>query len=453
MDVQAKDGAEPLQIISITATNIKKMKAMYLEPGGPGVLVITGRNGQGKTSATECFWLAIGGREASKNVDKIIRDGEGSAEVILDLGRLIVHRRWRYDKNDDVVSTLELRAADGAKYDKPQSVLDTLFELVALDPEAFARMDEKEQVAELIRAIGETERLEELDAEREEYFTARTDKTRDAKAKLAAANELPEYGDEVPDSEYSTTEIVDYINKGLQAAADYKALMAEPDKARTAITEVEREIFTVEDAIAKQRNALADAEGALDLKKSAHIKRQDELVAAEEAAAAATKPPDIDELKQKGEKLDELNGKVRKKINRRELLLEADALDDEATELTSKIYDVDERKAKIIADAELPVQGLSFTEDGVTHDGIPVNDCAESDKLKIGVAIAMALNPTLRVIRITNGSALDSANMQWLREIAIDEKFLVIVERVEDDSDGVIVIEDGEIVGAGEVAA
>ena len=443
------DNTKPLQLLSIQGANVKAMKLFNIKFDGPGVLVITGANGQGKTSLSDAFYLAIGGRLASKDVKKVIRKGEEYAVSVLDLGRLIVTREWKYDKNGKEESKLYVKQPGGEPIDSPQTVINSLFELTALDAGAFSRMSDKEQVAELIRAVGETERLEKLDEERDGYFTARTDKTRDAKAKLSAAKEIPLYEDgDVPDTEYSTEEIVKFVNEGLQAVTDYDALVEKPNGLLKETNDLRSEIETAKETIAKRREALADAEGALQLKSDALDKRKAELVDAQEKAAVAVKPTDIEELKENGKQLDELNGKVRKKLERRKLLVESNALDKEAAALTSKITDVDEQKAKIIADAELPVPGLSFSEDGITLNGIPLSDSSKSDNLKVGVVIAMALNPTFKLIRIENGSDLDAANMQWLREIADKEGFLIIVERVEDDSEGVIVIEDGEVVGA-----
>ncbi len=78
-------------------------------------------------------------------------------------------------------------------------------------------------------------------------------------------------------------------------------------------------------------------------------------------------------------------------------------------------------------------------------DGIPLEQECDSGKLKVSMAIAMAINPELRVIRITNGSLLDSENMGVIEEMAKDKDFQVWIERVDESGKVGIVIEDGSI--------
>ena len=72
---------------------------------------------------------------------------------------------------------------------------------------------------------------------------------------------------------------------------------------------------------------------------------------------------------------------------------------------------------------------------------------------RVSVAMAMALNPEVRVIRITDGSLLDSENLRVIGEMASAGDFQVWVERVDESGKVGITIEDGEVVataGAGE---
>ena len=50
-----------VKIASVEAENVKRVKAVYLEPKADGLTVIGGRNGQGKTSVLDAIAWALGG--------------------------------------------------------------------------------------------------------------------------------------------------------------------------------------------------------------------------------------------------------------------------------------------------------------------------------------------------------------------------------------------------------
>jgi hypothetical protein len=93
----------------------------------------------------------------------------------------------------------------------------------------------------------------------------------------------------------------------------------------------------------------------------------------------------------------------------------------------------------------MPVEGLGFDTDGVTFNGIPLAQVSAAERLRVSVAMAMSLNPTVRVIRITDGSLLDSDNMAIIADLADTNDFQVWIERVDETGDVGIVIEDGVI--------
>ena len=110
-------------------------------------------------------------------------------------------------------------------------------------------------------------------------------------------------------------------------------------------------------------------------------------------------------------------------------------------------------KAEALEASPLPVKNLRITEDGIRvindegHE-VPFCQASAAQQLRISLAIAMAANPTLRVIRIADGSLLDDESMSIVNEMATDEDFQVWIEyasRNEQDRIGVY-IEDGSVV-------
>ena len=78
-------------------------------------------------------------------------------------------------------------------------------------------------------------------------------------------------------------------------------------------------------------------------------------------------------------------------------------------------------------------------------NGHPLNQASGAEQLRAGVAIAMALNPKLRVIRVRDGNSLDSGGMRLLAEMAEEHGYQVWIERVDESGTVGFVIEDGEV--------
>jgi hypothetical protein len=114
--------------------------------------------------------------------------------------------------------------------------------------------------------------------------------------------------------------------------------------------------------------------------------------------------------------------------------------------LTAQLERIKDTKDTALRQAKFPIEGLGFSEAGVTFNGLPFHQAASSQQLRISLAIAMALNPTLRVIRIPDGSLLDDENMEIIRSMAREKDYQIWIEVVGHKVG--IQIEDGLVKGA-----
>ena len=73
-----------MRIFELRTENVKKVKAIEITPKSD-VVVISGNNGQGKTSVLDSIWYALQGRTGLKGVSMPIRKGEKKASVTLKL--------------------------------------------------------------------------------------------------------------------------------------------------------------------------------------------------------------------------------------------------------------------------------------------------------------------------------------------------------------------------------
>ena len=132
-----------MKIVKLVAENIKKIKAVEINPNGE-IVTIAGKNGAGKTSILDSIWWAMSGTSHIQGAP--IRKGQTKARIKLDLGEIIVERKFT-----DAGSTLTVENSEGARFPSPQKMLDALVGSLSFDPLAFSRMEPRKQLDELRR--------------------------------------------------------------------------------------------------------------------------------------------------------------------------------------------------------------------------------------------------------------------------------------------------------------
>jgi len=115
---------------------------------------------------------------------------------------------------------------------------------------------------------------------------------------------------------------------------------------------------------------------------------------------------------------------------------------------TAEIEALDKAKAEAIGAAKLPVEGLSFGDGAVMFDGLPFDQASGAQQLRVSCAVAAALNPKLRVLRVKDGALLDQASMELLAEFAEANDMQIWIETVSSGRAGAVVIEDGMVKAA-----
>ncbi|NWL13270.1 hypothetical protein DM793_18560 [Paenarthrobacter nitroguajacolicus] len=400
------------RIVSLQSTNYKRLKAVRIEPDQNGnLVVIGGNNGQGKSSILDSITAALGGVNA-KTTPKPIRDGEERAEIILETDDLVVVRRFTAGG-----STLTVKSPDGAVYPKGQAKLDDLLGKLSLDPLAFTHLSDKEQLATLLDLVELPFSPDKLAAERKNLFDRRTEANRSVKDLAARAAEYGSRPADLPDEEVSVKDLVAAYRAG-------QSLNHEIDVARTARDGWAEKVERVKRELADAERQLKEAQHRLD---------------------TAPEKVDLEAIEAKVDGAEEINSAIRRHKEGERVRAELEQWTQAAAELSAAIEEVDRQKATGLAAAKFPIADLGFDESGVTYQGVPFKQASSAEQLRVSLAMAIALNPKLRVIRIADGSLLDKDNLALVESIAREHDFQVWIEMVGDGDGRGIIIEDGEI--------
>lgn len=411
-----------MKIIALQAENIKKLVAVEIRPDG-NLVQITGKNGAGKTSILDAIWWALAG--AGNIQGTPIRKGAESARIRLDLGEIVVTRTFKPGKDGGATSGLMVENAEGARFPSPQSMLDSLLGSLSFDPLAFARMEPRRQF-EALRAFVPGVDFDAIDQMNKLDYSARTDANRKAKDARAAAAKIS-------------------VPQDLPAAAvDESALVDDLEKAGKHNADIESRKRNREIAAGKIESLLEEA-NTLRLRADAIEKEAAEISEKLKAAPPLSDPIDTSEIRQSIQAAKEINAAIRQREQRQAYEAAAEEAEKKSKELTAKMDSREAEKRAAIYAAKLPVEGLGFGEGEILLNGIPFAQASDAEQLKVSIAIAMALNPKLRVIRVRDGSLLDEESMALLGQMVNGNDFQCWVERVDGSGKVGFVLEDGHL--------
>lgn len=422
-----------MRVTQLIIENVKRIKAIDVMMPDDNVVVITGKNKQGKSSFIDSLVYAFGGK--STIPAKALREGTQSGHIIA---------KTDGDKERDIppfvvtlqikpgnVTSLRVEAAGGYRPRSQQAFLDGFYSAVTFDPLAFMRMKPADQVAMLRELVGLD--FTEQDKDRQAAYDKRTGVNRELSQITAQLNAIGDPIKDVPEA-VDVQALLDSLADAHQVnsknadtrqnAADALEYLGDCDN------EVEALTAQLRKARAERTEAKAKADGLKTITLSCH---DVDAQAIQDKIAAAGQANDI--VRQ-----------AKEWNESRERLTKAKAIKVVAADTLTAIIDkIAAAKRQAMADATWPVDGLGFDEDGVTFNGLPLDVASSAEGIDVSVGIGAALNPLLCLILIREGSLLDDDSMAMLRKIASERKLQVVIERVDDESPTAIVIEDGHV--------
>lgn len=402
------------KILNLHAENVKRLKVVDITPDPENnIVTITGANGQGKTSVLDSIFWALAGKKGVQ--EKPIRDGEEKATIIVDIGEYVIKRTFT-----EKGSYLTVENSDGFKSSNPQEMLDKIIGAISFDPLDFCRQDKKKQYNTLRELVTIDIDIESLDQRNAEDFELRKDINRDVKG-IKAQFEAIEVPQDLPTERVDVSALSKEIILGREAVNDYNQIGASIENTENKMVELSQKYKELEERLKNQTDTLMTL--------SEHVPNKDKLAS----------------MQREIESAGAVNEGISRRERKNELIDSCEAKAVESAKLTLAMDKRNEQKANAIERAEMPIDLLSFNDGAVTYKGVPFTQASNAEQIKVSTAIAMAMNPKLRVIRIKDGSLLDEGSMNTMKEMAKDNDFQVWIERVSDNDPVAIVIEDGEV--------
>lgn len=436
--------SDALTVIGLEVDSYARIRTAHLVPSPVGLVPVRGKNKAGKSSLIGSMIAALGGKKDA--VELPITEGQHAASVVMDLGEIVVKRRWTRDSAGAAVASLVVEAADGSRLAKPQDVLDSLRGHFA-DPVAFIEMKPIDQAKTVLRVLGLDERLAALEAKAASQFETRRDLGRDAERLTKVENDLATEIAGIPSPVLSGTvdelaerlEVGNQINAALDALAQKLTTIANRGlRIAGDIDRQHKQIAELKAAIVEAEQRLADLEADREAARVEYKATKDEIAAGGARVDTTSIRDELSRHREAAEHESRQNLLAQKRqeaVAARAARIAAEA-DLEATRAEIR---------KLLTESEFPM-GLAYDLEGkrLTVNGVPFSQASASEQIGIAARIAMAGNPRIRVIFARAGSLLDEDAQLALAEVAEQQGFQVWLEIVDSHREGVGVwIEDG----------
>lgn len=434
-----------MKITKLHITNFLKLRDVELNPSKTNVIV--GKNKQGKTSILKAIQAAFEGK-----IDpSAIRLGEDRAEIIIELDAFTIKRTVTQKTN-----SLDISNSEGMRYPSPQKVLDGMIGTFSFNPVEFFEMKPVEQKNTLLSAIKLTttpEQILDLVPELQGQMTPQNiDYSRHALEVIEAFRKYFYDVRTIANSEVTKKrKSLDDLRGSIPLDFNERSVSEEQIAAlRSAIEKDKIEREKEKGALAEYASLANDVESIEDQIRNLTTTRDAKIARMEELKAVEWNTSDDTTIAAAEESLRNLEGQREilftvKRANEVEKELshaveQAGYLDTIVKKLTKEVPQL------LISKASLPVDGLAVTEDGITVNGVALENLSGAEQLKFALTIVRELNKEFKIICIDGIERLDKDTFEtFLKEIDSDD-YQYFVSRVDDaeaEKKGYILVEDG----------
>lgn len=412
-----------VKINSLEFENVKRVKAVHIEPTENGLTVIGGRNGQGKTSVLDSIAWALGGEKYRPSQAQ--REGSTLPPALrIELSNgLIVERKG---KN----SALKVTDPKGQK--GGQQLLNEFVEQFALDLPKFMSANNADKAKILLRIIGIEDKLTELDSAEQKLYNERHSIGVIADRKRKYADEMISY-EGVPDEPVSASELIAQQQEILARNGENQRKRENADRIQLEYNQQYGKVKALEAELAEAKARLETLTADLETANKSMQDLQDESTS---------------ELEESLRTIDEINRKVRANLDKEKAEEEAAQYADQYGVLTDKIEAVRRERKKLLDSADLPLEGLSVADGELLYNGHKWDCMSGSDQLRVSTAIIRRLNPECGFVLLDKLEQMDTETLREFGEWLEAEGLQAIATRVSTGDECSVIIEDGYSVTA-----
>ena len=409
-----------MKINSLEVENIKRVKAVVIEPNENGLTILGGNNNQGKTSVLDAIAWGLGGNKYKPSEPH--RQGSvtpPNLKITMNNG-LIVERKGK----NSSLTVLDPQGNKGG-----QQLLNSFVEELAIDLPKFMESSSKDKANTLLQIIGIGDQLARLELDEKAIYNERYQIGRIADQKKKFAEEQPHYVD-APKELVSTLDLI-------QQQQAILAKNGENQRKRENVQRLQTQFDYESQEIERVRTQLENMEA------QHHITRNDLAIA--QMSAKDLLDESTAELEASLQNVEQINIKVRANLDKEKAEQEATDYANQYKELTEDIEAIREERMKLLNSAQLPLEGLSVRDGELIYKGQQWDNMSGSDQLKVSTAIVRKLKPDCGFVLLDKLEQMDMITLNEFAKWLEQEGLQAIATRVSTGDECSIIIEDGYV--------
>lgn len=421
---------ESVKITALELENVKRIRAVQIEPSEDGLTIIGGNNNQGKTSVLDAIAWALGGSKYKQPA----RDGSAippRLKITMSNG-IVVERTG---KNSS------LKVTDPSGRMAGQQLLNSFVEELALNLPRFMQASSKDKADTLLRVIGVGDKVYELERQETDLYNQRRAVGQVRDSKLKHWQELPEYAgvpadlQNVSDFMEERQRLAEHNHTIASKEEDLKRIRASQVSLNSQIAATMTDIRSTEKRLEELKASLANIQAMYQGEEQRAMQINKEL--------RGMNPEPLDDIDAQISEIEETNRKVRANLDKEKAKGDADEFDRQYWKLSADLESVRSEKKALLDCASLPLQGLTVEQGELLYNGYRWDQMSGSDQLKVSTAIVRALKPQCGFVLMDKLEQMDVNTLAefgaWLKS----EHLQVIATRVSTGGECSIIIEDG----------
>lgn len=438
-----------LKISKINIHNLLGIEDLEITPTG-NIIEVSGRNGRGKSSVLESIKGALGISDYSK----LLRNGEESGQVTLDLGDMRLERKYT-EKGDKLKLQGKVAGTDSySNLTAPAKILKGLFNPNSINPLSLLTAKPKELLDAVLMAMPMTvdgeylskiadgaevdtdeHALVVIDKVTKEIFTERTGVNRDLKTAKTTMEQL----------EATLPEVIPSTDELEQEIEDNNTAMESIKSSARKVGRVVRQQYS-DDILAKEDEVLsveADIQALLeqiDILKETKANLQGDLRSlnterdTKAEAAVEAELGKVDDLQERNQQLSKQMSELGVYSNTQKQVAQwasqVKSAQKKANELTFSLEKLQEYKEKLCED--LPIEGLEIKDGNLYYNDVVFETLNTASKVTLVIELAKLSAGDLGIVVIDNSEHLDTETYKAFINEAAKTNLQFIVSRVDD---------------------
>ncbi len=459
-----------MNVKNIVIENFKNISSFDMDFDN-GIYLIKGDNELGKTALLAAIMAVLTG----DRTDNILQKGKEAGFVTSQIGdRYEVSLRFTKNNPRGELSITDIESGmiqnKGAK-----TMLNNLFEYQDFDAHEFVKWSDtaegRRKQVEVIKSLLTERARDQIFECEQEIQKAKAEKSDKNRALKDRKSQVKEY--DIGESEIEPINIDSLKKEEQEERERLNAVYQENKKKNESLkADYDSKIMSVNKKVVSHNKSVEEAKKQLNImqlslndfydvkhiysfdvaKEAMEIRAKIEKIKEETPSLAnfekekeKIKEPDMPDpmpddsnlkaIREKIEKAHEQNKQAEKQAIGRKFLKEIRTIEKEIKDLDKLIKAKQMAKEETISNSDLPINGLSFNEDGLYLNGIPFKsgEVSTSQEMEVAVKIAIAKNLNVKVFKIAQGESIGKDRFEAIVKMAEKEGFQGFIEKVTPD--------------------